>query len=40
MTAHAPDGITLISPHTKDLGGGFLVRRALPSLPRPRHYLI
>jgi redox-sensitive bicupin YhaK (pirin superfamily) len=26
---------TLISPHVKDIGGGFVVRRALPSLPRP-----
>lgn len=25
---------TLISPHTKDLGGGFLVRRALPAAQR------
>lgn len=25
---------TLIAPHTKDLGGGFLVRRTLPSLQR------
>ncbi|WP_348752045.1 pirin family protein [uncultured Aquincola sp.] len=31
----APQGVTLISPHTKDLGGGFLVRRSLPSLPQP-----
>ncbi|MCR5866929.1 pirin family protein [Aquincola sp. J276] len=35
MTATTPHGITLISPHTKDLGGGFLVRRSLPSLPKP-----
>ena len=25
---------TVISPHTKDLGGGFLVRRALPAAQR------
>ncbi|MEF7614767.1 pirin family protein [Aquincola sp. MAHUQ-54] len=29
------NGITLLSAHTKDLGGGFHVRRSLPSLPKP-----
>jgi redox-sensitive bicupin YhaK (pirin superfamily) len=27
--------VQLIKPHDRDLGGGFMVRRLLPSLPRP-----
>jgi redox-sensitive bicupin YhaK (pirin superfamily) len=27
--------LQLVKPHDKDLGGGFVVRRLLPSLPRP-----